>query len=135
MSIDDFSFQLQSSLSGGGVGKTHAGSTRTGPQEEELFQRQQQRYRRGHTHANVRKSVCCVASRAFVLVAALCLPSTLVDKAEAIGMGGRPPTGGLHTHKSWTEETTEGLSGKKPGRLQRSRSESALAMLERRFAA
>jgi len=134
MSIDDFSVQLQSSLSGGGVGKKHAGSTRTGPQEEELIQRRQQRYRREHTHANVRKSICCVASRAFVLVAALCLrASTLVDKAEAIGMGGGPPTVGLHTQKSWTAETTEGLSGKKPGRLQRSRSESALAMLERKL--
>ena len=66
-------------------------------------------------------------------MAALCLrAASVVDRAEALavldGQGHASPPRKL---KSFNEEDGKG-GGKPPNRLQRSRSESALAMLERK---
>ena len=66
-------------------------------------------------------------SRALLLVVALCLrAATEVERAEAMAAHDSPSAGVL---KSWAEDSDK----TKPNRLQRSRSESALAMLERKM--
>jgi len=71
-------------------------------------------------------------ARGALLVAALCLrAASVVDRAEAMAVldGQGTPS---RTLKSFNEDGSSGGGNSRPSRLQRSRSESALAMLERK---
>lgn len=90
---------------------------------------------RSHIRANrqVRQRLYAVMSRAALLFTALSLrAATMVDKADALASGPASQAGRPQTLKSWAEDTSEGKS-EMPKRLQRSRSESALTMLERKM--
>lgn len=84
--------------------------------------------------AQVRRSMVTAALRAGLFVAAICLRAACIDRADALGLpsdqGSQP-----RVLKSWDEETSRGpgVPAGSSRRLQRSRSESALVMLERKL--